>query len=181
MNYRPNVEGVVWFCSEVFPRVRTRCPTATFTICGANPDKAVRRLSQIPGVVITGAVPDVRHYLARSSVAVVPLRLARGIQNKLIEAMAMGLPTVATSAAFAGISAQAGSELFVADEPAEFADAIVRLLHNPQLRAQVGAAARAAVETNYRWDRSLAALDEVIDEVMASRRRTPILAAESVA
>jgi sugar transferase (PEP-CTERM/EpsH1 system associated) len=181
MNYRPNVEGVDWFCSDVFPCVRAKCPTATFTICGANPDKAVRRLSRIPGVVVTGAVPDVRPYLASSSVAVVPLRMARGIQNKLIEAMAMGLPTVATTAAFDGIAAQAGSELFVADEATEFADAIVRLLHDHQLRAQVGAAARAAVEANYHWDRSLAALDDVIDEVMASRQRKPLLTADIVA
>ena len=93
------------------------------TICGARPDARVQALATIPGVTVTGRVADVRPYLARASVAVVPLRIARGIQNKLLEAMAMGLPAVACSAAASGVEAVPGRDLFVADDPAGFAAA----------------------------------------------------------
>jgi sugar transferase (PEP-CTERM/EpsH1 system associated) len=171
LNYRPNVDGVVWFCREVWPLVRAAVPGATFTVCGSSPDKKVRALARLGGVTVTGAVPDVRPYLARAAVGVVPVRIARGIQNKLLEAMAMGLPAVTTTAAYAGLGAQDGRELFVADEPADFAAAVVRLLRDPRLRAEAGRAARAAVETYYRWDRSLAQLDDVIATVTRGRAR----------
>jgi sugar transferase (PEP-CTERM/EpsH1 system associated) len=162
MNYWPNVDGVTWFCRDVLPRVRDRVPGATFTICGSAPTRAVRALAALPGVTVTGAVPDVRPYLHRAAVGVIPVRIARGIQNKLLEAMAAGLPTVATPAAWAGLSAEAGRDLLVADDPAAFAAAVVRLLTDPGLRDGMGRAARAAVTANYRWDRALARLDDVL-------------------
>ncbi len=105
MDYYPNVEGVVWFCRDVLPLIRRERPGATLTICGARPDPRVQALARISGVTVTGRVADVRPYMARASVAVVPLRIARGIQNKLLEAMAMGLPAVACTAAAAGVVA----------------------------------------------------------------------------
>jgi sugar transferase (PEP-CTERM/EpsH1 system associated) len=181
MNYRPNVDGVVWFCREVLPLIQSSVPEASLTICGANPAKAVRQLAQLAGVSVTGAVPDVRPYLSRASVGVIPVRIARGIQNKLLEAMAMGLPTVATATAHAGLEAQDGRELFVADEPAAFAASVVRLIRDSGLRTEMGQSARAAVETRYRWDRSLAELDDVIAEVTRDRSipAEPVVAAES--
>jgi sugar transferase (PEP-CTERM/EpsH1 system associated) len=169
MNYRPNVDGVVWFCREVLPIIRSHVPTTTLTICGASPSPEVRQLGQLTGVNVTGAVDDVRPHMARASMGVIPVRIARGIQNKLLEAMAMGLPTVTTSAAQAGLEAQDGRDLLVADQPAAFAAAVVRLLQNEKLRVQIGKAARIAVETHYRWERSLAQLDEVIASVMSGR------------
>jgi sugar transferase (PEP-CTERM/EpsH1 system associated) len=169
MNYRPNVDGVCWFCHEVLPRVRAEIPSVSFTVCGASPEKKVRQLAQLPGVEVTGAVPDVRPYLARASVGIIPIRMARGIQNKLLEAMAMGLPTVTTTAVHAGLEAEDGRDLFVADEPAPFAAAVVRLLRDRQLRIEMGNAARTVVVTHYQWDQSLAQLDDVIAKVMNQR------------
>jgi len=169
MNYRPNVDGVTWFCREVWPRVRSQVPSATFTICGASPSHAVRQLGRDPGVIVTGAVADVRPYLHRATVAVVPLRMARGIQNKLLEAMAAGLPAIATTPAWAGIEAVPNEDVIVADEPQEFSDAVVSLLRDRRRREELGAAARAAVESRYCWSRTLDRLDSIMSEVAASR------------
>src|SRR5205807_2489522 len=91
MNYLPNVDGAVWFCRDVFPRVRAEVPEATFTVCGSAPTADVTALGRLPGVTVTGAVPEVGPYLARASVGVIPVRIARGVHNKLLEAMAAGL------------------------------------------------------------------------------------------
>lgn len=103
MDYRANVDAVDWFAAEVFPRLRERLPQARFFIVGARPVEAVRRLAARPGVAVTGSVPDIRPYLAHAALAVAPLRLARGIQNKVLEAMAMGRPLVASPEALDGL------------------------------------------------------------------------------
>ncbi len=121
---------------------------------------------------MTGRVPDVRPYLARAAVCVVPLRIARGIQNKLLEAMAMGLPTVASTASFEGVEAEKGAHLLVADEPADFAAKVVRLLGDAAERNKLGQAARACMEANYRWETQLSRLDQVI----ATVRGVPVAA-----
>jgi sugar transferase (PEP-CTERM/EpsH1 system associated) len=175
MDYYPNVEGVVWFCREVLPLIRRKLPGATLTICGARPEARVQALAAIPGVTVTGRVVDVRPYMARASVAVVPLRIARGIQNKLLEAMAMGLPAVACSAAASGVEAMPGRDLFVADDPAGFAAETVRLLGDDGLRERVGAAARACVEAGYRWDFQLQRLDRALEAVTAGRPADPVV------
>jgi sugar transferase (PEP-CTERM/EpsH1 system associated) len=179
MDYFPNVEGALWFCREVLPLVRRRVPGATFTVCGARPNAAVRALGRLEGVTVTGRVPDVRPYLARSAVCVVPLRIARGIQNKLLEAMAMGLPTVATPAAFEGVEAETPDHLLVAEGAAEFAEAVVRLLDDAALRRQLGQQARACVEANYRWETQLSRLDRVVAAVAGGPADTPAPAPEN--
>jgi sugar transferase (PEP-CTERM/EpsH1 system associated) len=179
MNYLPNVDGATWFCREVFPRVRDEIPEATFTICGSAPTPEVVALGRLPGVTVTGAVPDVVPYLARASVAVVPVRIARGVQNKLLEAMAAGLPTVTTTAAAAGVDAVDGRDLFVADDPAAFSAAVVRLLRDRRLRDQVGRAARAAVEAGYRWESALDRLEDILAAAAGTGRsavRSPAVA-----
>ncbi len=165
MDYYPNIEGIVWFCRDVLPLIRRELPDVTFTICGSRPDARVKALARIPGVTVTGRVADVRPYLARASVAVVPLRIARGIQNKLLEAMAMGLPAVACSAVAEGVEATPGRDVFVADDPADFASATVRLFRDDDLRRRTGEAARACMETNYRWEHQLQRLDRVLEVV----------------
>jgi glycosyltransferase involved in cell wall biosynthesis len=168
MDYYPNVEGVIWFCREVWPLVRRQVPGVRFTICGSRPNVAVQALAQLDAVTVTGWVPDVRPYLARSSVCVVPLRIARGIQNKLLEAMAMGLPTVASTAAFEGLeAAEKSKQLLVADEPADFARHVVRLLTDESLRSRMGRDARSFVQTNYCWEAQLGRLDQVVAAVTA--------------
>jgi glycosyltransferase involved in cell wall biosynthesis len=165
MDYAPNVDAVVWFCERVLPKIRERAPAATFTICGSRPTPAVQALAALPGVTVTGRVADVRPYLAAAEVAVVPIRMARGIQNKVLEAMAMGLPCV--SAARSGIEVAGDSGLYVADEPDEFAARVLALLGDSELRAGAGRAARAAVERHYSWQRQLAGLDAILESVTA--------------
>jgi sugar transferase (PEP-CTERM/EpsH1 system associated) len=165
MDYLPNVDGVTWFCREVWPRIRAAEPCVTFTICGSSPTRDVKALGRLPGVTVTGAVPAVAPYLQRAGIAVVPLRIARGVQNKLLEAMAAGLPAVATTAARTGVVAQDGRDLFAADDPGDFAAAVVRLVRGRVLRETVGRAGRAVVEASYSWDRTLVRLEEVLAEV----------------
>jgi sugar transferase (PEP-CTERM/EpsH1 system associated) len=166
MDYYPNVDGVVWFCSAILPTIRSAVPEARFVIVGKDPTPAVRRLTEIPGVQVTGAVPDVRPFLSRAALAVAPLRIARGVQNKVLEAMAAGLPVVATPKAHEGISATAGRDLFVMGEPSAFAEQVIALLRNPALRAEIGLRARHFVERNCSWEATYQRLDQVISSIV---------------
>ncbi len=163
MEYRPNVDAVSWFCADILPLVRQQVPNATLTICGNRPATAVQRLAGIAGVTVTGRVPDVRPYLHRAEVFVAPLRLARGIQNKVLEAMAMGLPVVSSRIAWRPTALQEGDGIVAADRADDFAAHIVRLLQDPRYREAMGRRARAAMERNYAWAERLAALDRVIE------------------
>jgi sugar transferase (PEP-CTERM/EpsH1 system associated) len=158
MDYWPNVDAVTWFADAVLPSIRARHPMV-FVIAGANPAPAVQRLAERPGIVVTGRVADVRPYVAHAALAVAPLRIARGTQNKVLEAMAMGRPVVATPQAFEGLRAQPGRDLLVGADAAALADHVCDVLdgRHPSL----GAAARAAVEQNYAWDATLAGLDDL--------------------
>jgi sugar transferase (PEP-CTERM/EpsH1 system associated) len=168
MDYFPNVDAVVWFCERILPRVREQVPEASLTICGARPAAAVSRLARRPGVRVTGRVPDTRPYLDRAEVFAAPLRMARGVQNKVLEAMAMGLPCVASTAAWRGTVIPQGEGILVSDEPDEFAAHIVRLLRDDGFRAEMARKARAAVEAHYRWEVQMEALDRVAAAVTAA-------------
>jgi polysaccharide biosynthesis protein PslH len=157
MDYWPNVDAVVWFSDNVLPAIRARHPGVTFVIVGANPAPAVRALAGRDGVVVTGRVADVRPYLAHAALVVAPLRIARGIQNKVLEAMAMGRPVLATPQAFAGLRAVPGRDLLVGADAAAFAELAADVLDGHH--ANLGAAARATVVRDYAWDSTLAGLD----------------------
>jgi sugar transferase (PEP-CTERM/EpsH1 system associated) len=157
MDYAPNVEAVRRFAQEVLPRL----PGATFAIVGRNPADSVRRLAA-GQVIVTGAVDDVRAWLAAADVVVAPLRIARGIQNKVLEAMAMGKPVVASPAAYESIAAEPGRDLIVAETEEDQARAIAALLADPARGAAIGAAARRRMEEAYRWDAQLAPLAEIV-------------------
>jgi polysaccharide biosynthesis protein PslH len=163
MDYRPNVEAVDWFVSNVFERIRKDFPSAAFYIVGSHPSQRVERLSRFPGVHVTGFVQDVRPYLASADVCVVPLKIARGIQNKLLEALAMGKAVVCTPEALEGIKALPGSDVLVADDAVMFGDNVLRLLQNVTLRKQLETNARQCAETSYSWERNLAPLEELLD------------------
>ncbi|WP_270939094.1 TIGR03087 family PEP-CTERM/XrtA system glycosyltransferase, partial [Falsiroseomonas oryzae] len=154
MNYRPNIEAVVWFAEEVLPRLRAAPPAGVappeFHIVGTNPAPAVQALAQRPGVHVTGAVPDVRPYVAHAAVAVAPLRIARGIQNKVLEAMAMARPVVASPQAFEGVRAEPGRDLLVADGADATATRVAEVLAGAH--PGLGTAARAAVAAGHDWD-----------------------------
>jgi glycosyltransferase involved in cell wall biosynthesis len=164
MDYWPNVDAVQWFCDEVFPQLRTRFPELHFYIVGSRPAPAVQALAQRPGVKVTGTVPDVRPYIAHAAVAVAPLRIARGIQNKVLEAMAMATPVVVSPQALEGIDAVPGSELVLAEDAAAFADAVATLLAGQEsAAAAIGQAARAKVQRQYSWSSNLACIGENLE------------------
>ena len=161
MDYWPNVDAVAWFAGQVLPRLRTRFPRLLFYIVGTRPVAAVRALARLPGVVVTGAVPDIRPYLAHAACAVAPLRLARGIQNKVLEAMAMAKTVLASPQALEGISAVPGKELLLAAGADEFVLQLTRLLASPPGRG-MGVAARKRVLQDYAWDSNLARLGALL-------------------
>ncbi|UEM02739.1 TIGR03087 family PEP-CTERM/XrtA system glycosyltransferase [Skermanella rosea] len=167
MDYRANVDAVSWFAAEVLPAIRARRPEARFAIVGAKPDPAVRRLAGQPGVIVTGRVPDVRPYLAHSAVAVAPLRIARGIQNKVLEAMAMGRPVIATPQAHEGIDAGRDAHLLVADDAAGLAAQACRLLGDRAEAEALGARGRRLLLDRYAWESRLAPLDGIIERAPA--------------
>jgi len=159
MDYRPNIEAVRWFAADVLPLLRTSHPDLRFAIVGRAPTAAVQALAS-ESVIVTGAVDDVRPWLAAADVCVAPLKLARGIQNKVLEAMAMARPVVASVAAAEGIDH--GGTLRVANDAAEHAAAIDALLNDPQAAAALGASARVRVLARYDWDARLAPLDGLL-------------------
>ncbi len=163
MDYWPNVEGAVWFAREVFPTVRQVFPEAVFCIAGRNPTEAVLDLKKLPGVEVTGTVPDMRVHLTGATLCVVPLMIARGIQNKVLEGMAMAKPVVATSGAATGIKAHVGEDLIVADGAAAMAEAVIKLLGDPERQRILGRNARAYVERAHSWAAHLQRLDEIIE------------------
>lgn len=167
MDYRANVDAVLWFANEVWPRLRSRHPEAVFTIVGSNPAPAVVALAGRDGISVTGRVPDVRPHLRAAAVAVAPLRVARGIQNKVLEALACAVPVVATTAALGGLSGQPRG-VVVADDPERFADSVSQLLGDRGRRVELGAAGRDYVVEEMRWERGLSALETMLREVASS-------------
>ncbi|MBV2150512.1 TIGR03087 family PEP-CTERM/XrtA system glycosyltransferase [Sphingobium sp. AS12] len=162
MDYRPNVEAVESFSRQTLPAIQTVQPNARFAIVGRNPANAVEALADLPGVIVTGGVPDVRGWLAAADVVVAPLRIARGIQNKVLEAMAMARPVVASPQAAEGIDATDGTEFLVAANPAEEAAKVIALLADPARAARLGGAARERMEARYRWSATLAGLPDLL-------------------
>ncbi|MBT9492895.1 MAG: TIGR03087 family PEP-CTERM/XrtA system glycosyltransferase [Paucibacter sp.] len=158
MDYWPNADAVIWFAAEVLPLLRRDWPQLHFHIVGRSPTPAVMALAS-DSVSVTGTVPDVRPFLQHAAVVVAPLRLARGIQNKILEAMAMARPVVASSTCGDAIDGEVGCDLFCATEPDDFVRAISRLLSDPGLADRVGAAGRGCVLRNYSWEAHLAGID----------------------
>lgn len=169
MSYRPNVEAVIWFAERVMPQLASRGVQAAFHIVGANPAPAVQALADLPNVQVTGAVAEVQPYLAHAAVAVAPLLIARGIQNKVLEAMAMGRPVVASPQAFEGVRAVAGRDLIVAATPEETADRVTEVLAGAH--PDLGPAGRQAVMRGHDWTATLAALDVILPLPEVAGRR----------
>ncbi|HQZ01393.1 MAG TPA: TIGR03087 family PEP-CTERM/XrtA system glycosyltransferase [Thauera sp.] len=161
MDYWPNIDAVSWFTTEILPAIRARQPDVRFWIVGMNPAPAVQALAG-EGVVVTGTVPDVRPYLAHADVVVAPLRIARGIQNKVLEAMAMARPVVLSAAPAVGLAATSGRQCEIAADSAAFALAVIDLLEQPERCGPMGAAARECVLRGYSWPAHLAVLDRLL-------------------
>jgi polysaccharide biosynthesis protein PslH len=162
MGYFANIDGVIYFCREILPLIRRSVPGVEFYIAGRNPSKEVIQLGETEGVFVTGFVEDIRVHLKSASAAVVPLRIAQGVQNKILEAMASGLPVISTSKALSGLDARDGREILVADTPDTFASTVVRLLEDSALRKEIGTAARRHVQDHHSWQNNLSVLDDIV-------------------
>ena len=161
MDYWPNVDAVCWCVQEMLPALRKRWPGLTFYIVGRSPTPAVLALAG-DGVVVTGTVPDVRPYLQYAAAVVAPLRLARGIQNKILEAMAMARPVVAARSCVQAIDATEGAELIAADAAEDFVREVDALLSQPERASAIGRAGRTRVLQAYSWDAHLRKIDRFI-------------------
>ena len=163
MDYFPNIDAAEYFAREIFPIVRSRIPDATLRLVGSDPTQSVRDLAMLPGVTVTGHVPDVRPYALDATMTVAPLRLARGTQNKILESMAMGVPVVATSVAAKGVAATPGQHLLVADDRDSFAAEVIRMFEDKPLRESLAVSARKQVESEHSWARSMEKLDAILE------------------
>jgi len=164
MDYYPNVEGIAWFCRAILPELQQRVPGTRLAIVGSHPTAEVQALARLSGVEVTGFVDDPRTYLARAAVSVAPLRIARGIQNKVLEAMAMGLPVVGTRSATQGVNGEHERDYLVAESAEEQVAAVFGLLREPERARELGRRARAFVEANYDWDVCLRPLDSILEK-----------------
>ena len=170
MDYFPNIDGVCFFAKTILPLIREQIPHVEFRIVGSNPSREVRALAKIPGVVVTGHVPDVRSHVREGMVAVAPLRIARGTQNKILESMAMGIPVVATPKAAKGIQGVPGRDLLVAETPFNFARHVVELLQRPELHRRFSEAGRRQVEKAHLWSASMKLLDTTLTDARPASR-----------
>ncbi len=167
MDYRPNVDAALWFARRVLPLVRREVPEARFWVVGQRPHPRLEPLRSDPAVVLTGWVEDVRSYIAGAAVYVAPLRMGGGTRLKLLEAMAMERAVVATRMGASGFPLKDGREVMLADDPVDFAQAVVGLLREPDRRAELGRAGRAFVRANYDWEVLLPRLEAAYPQVLA--------------
>lgn len=173
LGYFPNVDAAGWLAEEILPLVRRAVPDAELTLVGARPSRAVRALARLPGVQVLADVPDMAAELAAGQVAVLPMRAGTGLQNKVLEAMAVGTPVVATGRAVAALGVTAGTHLLVADSAGDLAAAAVGLLRDPARRRTMAIAARELVESRYLWAEAAAELETIWTAVVQSDLEPP--------
>lgn len=166
MDYFPNEDAVCYFVEEIFPAVRDAVPTATFRIVGMNPTETVRQLGDRPGVEVTGFVDEPTDYLIDADMVVAPLRHGAGIQNKILEAMALGKAVVTTPLGSEGIDGTDGTHFVVADSPGQFAEATTELLSNKRRRLEIGREAHELISREYRWETIAESLLNPVDDLL---------------
>jgi sugar transferase (PEP-CTERM/EpsH1 system associated) len=162
MDYYPNIEGVLWFCRKVYPHIKRRFPETRFYIVGSRPAKKIKALHHGNDIFVTGFVEDVRPYYQAADVCLAPLRLARGVQNKVLEAMAMKKPIVSTSKANQGIGAVSGEHLCIADSPADFVKTVSELVENPEKRKDIGSKGRSFVLKHHCWAKNMSRIENLL-------------------
>ena len=162
MNYWPNEDAAIWFAKDIWPKIRRHYANAQFIIVGARPSRSVQALGNADDIEVTGRVDDIRPYLAAADVVVAPMRIARGVQNKILEGMAVGKPVVTTPQGLEGIDARSGEHLVVAEGADLFAEAILQCLQ-PPMAQRLGQAGRQLILENYDWPSKLAAFDALLD------------------
>jgi sugar transferase (PEP-CTERM/EpsH1 system associated) len=162
MDYKPNADAALWFARDVFPAVRRARPDIRLAIVGAKPSPDVLALTGQAGIAVTGRVADVRPYLQHARAVIAPLKIARGVQNKVLEAMAAGKPVVATRAANTGIDAVPGGEIYLADDAPSFTAQILEVVKDPKRAGAIGAAARARAAAEFSWSARLKEFDDAL-------------------
>ncbi|MFQ5866793.1 MAG: glycosyltransferase [bacterium] len=162
---RESIDSVLYFYKKIYPLIRKIIPDVEFYIVGANPPNKIRALAKNSNVVVAGYVEDLREWYHKASILVAPMRFVAGMQNKILEAMAMELPVVTTSYGNEGIDAVNGKEIFVADTPEEFSQRAIDLLNDKKLRKKIGRAGREFVKNKYRWESVLERIDEIEKKV----------------
>jgi len=167
MDYYPNQECMADFCANTLPLLRARRPNVKLVIVGADPSPAMQRLGDLPGVTVTGSVPDVRPFVRGSALMVAPLNIARGTQNKILEAMAMGVPVVTSNVAAGGVDALPDEHFLAADTYIGYANAILRILGDPVERLRLANAGRARMISNHAWPKSMERLDGIVARCLA--------------
>jgi glycosyltransferase involved in cell wall biosynthesis len=175
MDYYPNQECMQRFCDQVWPLLLARRPGMKLLIVGADPSLEMRRLGERPGVTVTGSVPDVRPFVRRSAAMVAPLAIARGTQNKILEAMAMGVPVITSSTAAGGVDAVPGEHLRVADSPEQLADTVLDVVLDRAERQRLSLNGRQRMLTNHDWANSMKRLDAIIDRCCAQKSGATLL------
>lgn len=158
LDYKPNIDGAVWFCNEVWPEIHERHPDQSIRLVGRAPVREVRDLSDIAGVDVVGSVADVRSWLREAAVAVVPLHIARGVQNKVLECMAMGKAVIASPASLTGLQIESGIHVLKATSVKSWIECVSSLLADRERREEIGTAGLAYVTSNHRWDQCLTPL-----------------------
>jgi sugar transferase (PEP-CTERM/EpsH1 system associated) len=171
MDYYPNQQAVMDFCRDILPRLAARRPSVKFQIVGADPSREILELGKLPGVSVTGSVPDVRPYVTRAALTVANLQIARGTQNKILESMAMGVPVVCSERASGGVDAVPEEHLLTATTPDEYVAAIERILDAPEERTRLAEAGRRRVLEHHSWANSMRRLDGLIAMTIERRKR----------
>lgn len=172
MSYHANVTAVLHFVQRILPLIRQRCPEVRFVIAGSAPPREIRDLARDPRIVVTGHVPDLREPLARATVAVCPVTVKVGIQNKVLEAMAMGIPVVCSREGAAGLEARPDDDFLVASDPTDFAGQVVHAIEDAALRDRLSHAGRTYVEARHQWSAAAAQI-EALYHTMVDCDRTP--------
>jgi sugar transferase (PEP-CTERM/EpsH1 system associated) len=166
MDYFPNRQCMVKFCTSVWPLLRERIPGIKLAIIGAEPAPEIRRLSRLPGVTVSGSVPDVRPLARKAAAMVAPLEIARGTQNKILESLAMGVPVVCSRLALRGVNAREGVDVLAADTPEEYLSALTLLLLDRERRSELAATGRAQVLEHHSWPASMRRMDQIIERCL---------------
>jgi len=168
MDYYPNEQAVSYFCHHVLPLLRQSIPAAEFVIIGAAPSEKVKKLGELSGVTVTGFVDDVRDYVRKSAVMVAPLSIARGTQNKILEAMALGVPVVTSEIGARGIDGDPNKDFIVASSAQQYSDQLETLMSDQELRQRYARQGRLTIEENYSWTHVLQRLDALIQTTVSA-------------
>jgi glycosyltransferase involved in cell wall biosynthesis len=174
MSFPPNVTAVLHYYQQILPHIRRELPQVRLIVAGRDPAPEIAALASDPYVTVTGYVDDMRPWLARSCVMICPMTSGSGIKNKVLEALAMARPVVATTLGIEALEVTDQCELVIADQPAEFAAAVLRLLRDPDVRKRMGAAGRQLVMQRYTWDACAASYDAIYTQLARRERRARV-------